>query len=381
MMKKKTGNILLVSNYPSNTKYAWWLMEHFWLLLANIAKKEESNAYLAYPKINTLPESIKNSSIKTCEMVIPWKNSQQKYQIIEFIKERNISTIYFTDKPFFNVKYALLRLAGIKKIIIHDHTPGDRPEITGFRGLLKSLRNTMSLFTADAVINVSKSMRTRSIKNGKTPPHKCFSVQNGISPVAFNKDRNKIRQELNIPDESIIAITTGRAHPYKRFDLILEAASLLAKSHSDKNLIYVFVGDGPALKALKVQSKKLALENKVKFLGLRNDVKDLLGASDFAIHAALGEGFSLSIIEYMGSGLPVLVPDIPSVKQAITHDKNGYIYSKNSSQDMAKYIIKLASDKALRYQLGQKAKQDALNSYSLDKCTKEFITTIYLALT
>ena len=363
----------MIANYPSNTAYAWWLMEHFWALIADMYVINGQRAFLAFPEINTPPAIAEKSPIEVLELVFPWKNRREREIFIDYIKLNNIKMVYLTDQPFFDVRYKLLRDAGVTHIIVHDHTPGDRPPSLGIKGAMKALRNRISLFTANSVFCLSPLMRERSISNGRIPPSKCSIVQNGIPPHHSLVDREQVRRSLGIDEEAIVAITTGRAHPYKRFDLIIKAASLQTK---ESNITFIMVGDGPVLSELKDLVKALKVEKSVKLLGFRTDIKDLLGASDFAIHAALGEGFSLSIAEYMGAALPVLVPDIPSVSQAIEHGSNGYIYSKDSCEELYGYALKLAESPSLRNGMGEKSKVKVLAKYSLEQCSKDFIAAI-----
>lgn len=176
MKKNEPGNVLMVSNYPSDTGYAWWLMQHFWKLLSEICEKKGSDAFLAYPKITTLPESVSDSSIKPIELTVPWKSNRDFINVCKFIKEHNIRYLYLTDQPYFNFQFVVMRLLGVKRIIIHDHTPGDRPPVKGLKGLVKAARNALPWFTADKILCVSELMRQRNISNGRIPPYKCSVV-------------------------------------------------------------------------------------------------------------------------------------------------------------------------------------------------------------
>ena len=373
---KTDGNLLLVSNYPSDTAYAWWLMEHFWCLLADAYKDRGYNVYLAYPKLTGEIKSELTSRMDVVELDIFGSDSQKSK---DFIREHSIKTVYLTDRPFFSITYFWWRLLGVKKILVHDHTPGDRPAVGGIKGQVKAFINKLSLFTADAQLSVSPLMKTRSIENGRVPASKVFVVQNGIPTDVADDDRaanrEEIRRELNIPSDAVVVITTGRAHPYKRPDFVMEAAAHYIKS-SSRRVIFLLVGDGPGFADLERLHAKLGLSDHFRLLGYRNDVPKLLAASDIAIHAALGEGFSLSILEYMIAGLSVLVPDIPSVKQAIEHDVSGFVYDWDDKESLSGYISELASDPKLRKRLGEQGENTVVASFSLDNCSEEFISAL-----
>jgi glycosyltransferase involved in cell wall biosynthesis len=372
MKQRDLGNILLVSNYPSGVGYAWWLMEHFWTLLADHFNARGAKAFLAYPSITELPDSIKSSGIMPVELEIPSSGALPS-EVITFIKANNIRHIYLTDRAWFNPRYAALRRTGVSNIVVHDHTPGDRPEISGLKGLIKAIRHRLPFVCADSQLCVSPLMRQRSISNGRLPRQRCHVVQNGIPPVQpATTSRELLLKSLAIPSNSLVCVTTGRAHAYKRFDFIINTAAEFQKIAHDNNLVFLLIGDGPDFHLLQQQVKALNLQGRVRLTGFRTDAKDFLSAADMAMHAALGEGFSLSIAEYMSAGLPVLVPDIASVKQAIDHGDNGFVYEKDSVASAASYIATLINDQGKRQAMGQSSKNKANSQYSLDNCTQEF---------
>jgi len=376
MNSKLSGNLLLVSNYPSNTGYAWWLMEHFWKTQALMFEAAKLKTFLAYPEINDISMTIKNSPICPVELSLPWNSPKQKVDARRFLRENNIHYIYFTDQNYLNHKYGIMRLEGVRRIMIHDHTPGDRSPVNGLKGLIKYMVHSLPWITADKVICVSELMMHRNITNARIPKYSCAVVQNGIPPIdctdAHDKSE-KLRASVGVRVESILVLTTGRAHPYKRLDFVIQCAAKVQKLAPEVDVVFLLVGDGPAMPELKEMVQQLKLEKTVRLLGFRDDVHDLACVSDLAMHAALGEGFSLSIIEYMSAGLPVLVPDIPSVSQAITHGETGFIYPKDDVEMAAKQILKLATDAGKRVEMGKFAKALADTSYSLEQCTQRFI--------
>ena len=62
------GNILLVANWDSDIGYAWWLMESFWVTIADHFRQHGMQSYLAYPSITKIPDSITTSDIQTIEL-------------------------------------------------------------------------------------------------------------------------------------------------------------------------------------------------------------------------------------------------------------------------------------------------------------------------
>lgn len=371
-MRTSPGNVLMVSNYPSETAYAWWLMEQLWITLSEFHNQRGGRAFLAYPQITTVSPTIAAAGIEVHELAIPGTSTAGKKDVTAFIRGNQIETIYFTDRPWFSIDYARLRWAGVKNILIHDHTPGDRLPITGLRKALKTLRNRLPCVTADYVFCVSPLMRMRNITNGVIPPERCITIQNGIRPLSVPGDRSEVRAKLGIDQDACVVITTGRAHPYKRFDFVVEVARQLITSNPQLKVVFLLVGDGPALDNLQQQVIADGLEEWVKLLGYRRDIHNLLFASDIALHAALGEGFSLSIVEYMSAGLPVVVPDIPSVAQGVQDNVNGNIYSWHQPAAATEHIARLVAAPALRRGMGAAGQRLANQSLTLDRTLTTF---------
>lgn len=372
------SNVLMVANYPSDAAYAWWLMEFFWVALSELDSVDQS--FVAYPKLNAIPDTITNSKIEPRELDYNNTSVSGMIELLNFIKARKIRILYLTDKPYFSPRYLLLRVAGVEKIVVHDHTPGDRPPAKGIKGFIKSIRNRLTLLTADLVLNVSPLMKKRSEENGRIPTAKCISVQNGINTQAEQnvphpsvKPRN-IRHELNIPSNTLLLVTASRLHPYKNIDFAIKALDQ-ALVTTEKDIHLIILGDGPDEANLKSLAASCNFPNNVHFLGYRNDVEYILKQSDMAIHCARGEGFSLSIIEYMKHGLPVIVPDTPSVAQAIDDRVTGFIFKANVIKEAADKIA-LLIDKGLREEMGTKAKIKFLKNYSLENTKNQFMIAL-----
>ncbi|MCF8095711.1 MAG: glycosyltransferase family 4 protein [Desulfobacteraceae bacterium] len=366
-MKK---NILLVSNYPSDVSYAWWLMELFWCLLTEEIVNRGGKAYLSYPSVSKIPAKIMESGVNVVEL----KVVQPSKELKQFIQKNYIEVVYFTDRGYFNLLYFFLRKWGVKTILVHDHTPGDRPPPGPIKGLLKALRNRMPFVTADAVLNVSGLIRQRSIDNGCVPAGRTFTVQNGIPPIALcSSIREKQRAELGADEHTTAVITTGRAHPYKRFDFVIQVADFLKTKHPTLDVQFYLVGDGPQFNELADLVDKRGLNSIVHLLGYRPNVRELLQAGDIGFHASLGEAFSLSIIEYMSANMPVFVPDIPTVCQAITHMEDGCIYPWNDPEAAVEMLKRVIQDRGLLKQMGAAARANASNKYSIEECSRQFL--------
>jgi glycosyltransferase involved in cell wall biosynthesis len=280
--------------------------------------------------------------------------------------------VYFTDRPFSSLQYVVLRIAGVKVIINHDHTPGDRPPVGGFKGWLKSIWRRLPWIACDMQICVSPLMLRRSIENARIPSDRLEVVQNGIEPVADTGDRKYAHRALGIPPDSIICITVGRAAPYKRIDFAIEVARICVVERQRANIFFVHCGDGPDLDRLIAVASEAGVLSHFSFAGRRTDIRSLLRSADIALHPSQGEAFSLATLEYMSAGLALIVPDIPSVSQAVEHGTTGLIYPDRDAQAASDLICHLADNETERLRIGVAASRSVSMDYSLDGMTQAF---------
>jgi glycosyltransferase involved in cell wall biosynthesis len=356
-------SILLVANYHSGVGYAWWLMESFWAKLAE-HYNEQFKVILAYPSITAIPAVIYQAPLDAVQQDFSRVNFFAVLGQCRFLLRHRVYVIYFSDKPTWHWRYLLYRLCGVCLIIVHDHTPGMRTPARGIKGFLKRLLHRLPGVSADEAIGATEFVRQRLISVSGMPPARCHAAPNGLPSVASPKpiDLNMV---FKIPAGKVVMIMTGRAHRYKGVGFVLESISVMDPAIRER-LHFLFVGDGPDLEMFVATSKKLEIFDQCTFPGRRDDIPSLLQGANFAIHASQGEvGYSLSILEYMRAGLPVVVPDNPSVCGAIVHKINGIVYPEGDVRRAASAVEKLVTDESLRRKLGMQA-QLSIQQYTLE---------------
>lgn len=341
----KNGNILLVANWDSGVGYAWWLMENFWRTIADHFIGQGMQCHLIYPRISRLPAAIAESSIKTHELSFQDHSLRGLCRLFRFVREHDIRYIYLTDAPSYSWLYVLLKFLGVRKIVVHDHTPGDRTAATGLKKSLKRSLQASPLVTADHFIGVTSFVVDRLINVACIPASKCSCAENGITPIELDAaDRQYAFKVFNIPAGRQIVITTGRASRYKGIDFFIECANQLINIEQRTEFHFLFCGDGPDIDAFKKLAAHHELGHYFTFAGNRQDIRDILPSCHIGFQASKGEvGYSLSILEYMSAGLVTLVPDRPSTSLATVNGINGLVYQADDIAS-ATSNIKIAAD-------------------------------------
>jgi glycosyltransferase involved in cell wall biosynthesis len=374
--------IAMVANYPKGTGYAWWLMERFWDEIATTAVTRGWQSMIVFPQSPydenaewTLPNP---SQLETFLSKGSLKDVPHVYKLIRYF---NIHSLYLTDRPFRNWKYFLFRLAGIKSIVVHDHTPGDRPAIKGIKGLIKKLLNYLPWFTASLYIAISPLMRQRHLLNARIPAARIATVTNGIVVRDLIPNaRELLTQKFRLPPDCYIVCAIGRLNAYKRFDFAIKCVGELCHENPDSKPVLLLIGDGPDRPRLASIADSLGPECRVIFTGQLENVWSVLCGVDTVIHPSAGEGMSLAILEAMAAARPVIVPRLPSVSQTIEHGSTGLIYQEGSLDEAKRFLYLLSSDHTYRNTLGTNARQKVLKQYQLERTVKDFKNTILPAL-
>lgn len=159
----------------------------------------------------------------------------------------------------------------------------------------------------------------------------------------------KTRIELSIPFDAFLLISVGELNTNKNNSVIISAMEKL----KNKNVYYILCGVGEKESELKEQANKAGLFENIRFLGYRNDVKELYEAADCFVMPSFREGLSRSIMEAMASGLPCVVSKIRGNIDLITDNKGGFLCEPSNSKGFAEAINFLCKNRPLCSEMSQ----------------------------
>ncbi|MGV8149906.1 MAG: glycosyltransferase [Alkaliphilus sp.] len=232
-------------------------------------------------------------------------------------------------------------LCNIKSLIIHEHSTYHQKE-KFFRFPIYADR-LLSRFTYK-IIAISNAVKNFTVRQERISENKFEVIRNCIPVDKFIKQdrvsiKHNIRERLGIKQNSFLIISVASLTKQKGHKYLLEALASL----KIKNTMLLLVGDGPLRKDLNDQVKKLNLNDKVIFLGIRRDIPELLAASDLFVLSSVWEGQGLVVLEAMASGLPIVATNVGGVPEVVT-EKEGYLVEPKNSQALANAITKIKSD-------------------------------------
>lgn len=141
--------------------------------------------------------------------------------------------------------------------------------------------------------------------------------------IQINKEEK--RKSIGIGKNDFMIISVGELNKNKNHQVIVRAISEL----KNKKIKYVLCGQGPLETNLKELAGELGIEHQLEFLGFRNDISELMSVADLFAFPSYREGLSLSLMEAMASGLPVVCSNIRGNIDLIEDGKGGYLIKPN----------------------------------------------------
>ena len=195
--------------------------------------------------------------------------------------------------------------------------------------------------------------------------------------AAYSCSREKMRDVLDIPREAKVLVSVSEINKNKNLATTIKALSLI----NDRSLYYVICGVGEELQINKRLVKTLGLEERVKFLGYRQDINSILNAADIFLFPSIREGLGMAPIEAMSAGIPVIASDIRGVREYAKGTGSGseqnsiLISNPTDTKAFAGAIKLLAGNKELRKQLGKNAKE-SIRKFDIG-CSMNAFTNIF----
>jgi glycosyltransferase involved in cell wall biosynthesis len=238
-------------------------------------------------------------------------------------------------------------------------------------------RNTV-LKKADAFSAISPEIASEWISSG-IPAEKVHLIPNTVDTNRYfpvdAKRKNLLRKKLNLPQDAIIAIYTGRLVSYKGLPLLLRVWDDIRRKHHHVLLVLAGTG-GLDIHNCEDELRKFVrdneLENALLFTGMVKNVPEYLQASDFFVFPTENDAFPSSVIEAMACGLPVIATPVGAIKNIITDNQTGILIQPSDFEQLYQALHVILTDKNRFSLMGEAARRSVQGKYSAKAVTEKY---------
>jgi len=265
--------------------------------------------------------------------------------------------------------YVFLALIGFAQIrcveTMHGSEPSSRKRVVPWLTRIACRRGVIPVAVSR---NVAEWVK-RSYRLGD-----CMVIPNGI-PIADYQhpsiSRQVWRKEQGYEEGDVLFVCVARLEKLKDHAMLLEAFARGPSAEPRAHLL--LLGEGACRLDLETRIRELKLQGKVRFLGQRSDVPEVLGSADVFVLASQNEGNPLSLMEAMAAGLPVVATAVGGVPELIEDLISGLLVVPGDCDGMAVAMLRLLHDAELRRTMAASAGRRAAQAFSASQMAQGYM--------
>jgi sugar transferase (PEP-CTERM/EpsH1 system associated) len=256
---------------------------------------------------------------------------------------------------------------------IHGEHGRDMDDLDGsnakYRRIKKAFRPLVTRYTA-----VSMDLALYLHRGIGVPKSRISQIYNGVDTEVFRPAETR---DEAVPGKGarFVVGTVGRLQPVKDHVSLVRAfaAALALCPEGMKEARLVIAGEGSERSAVESRIAESGLQQRVKLLGARDDIPDVLRDMELFVLPSLAEGISNTILEAMASGLPVLATRVGGNSELVEDGRAGSLVSAGDWRAMAEQIAAYADDRARLAAEGRAAREIALRRYSMQAMVEGYL--------
>jgi len=337
------------------------------------------------------PKGDKNRALKEigCEVVNydiqresinPFKEKQAIDNIYQAIKDLDLDMIHtFTAKPNIygtfaakkaNIPIILNLVEGLGSFYIHNTLKNIL-----IRNIMEKMyKKAFSL--SDGCIFVNSDDPKYMVQKGIIKKEKVKIIKSvGVDTKKFDinryssQDIEKIKAKNNI-SKKVVVLMVARAIWDKGVKEFYESAKALKQKYKDVEFILV----GPTDEGNHTCASKEYLQSgNVKWLGLRDDIAELIAVSDIFVLPSYREGLPVTLMEATSMSKPIVTSDTVGCKDVVKDGYNGFLVPIKDSKTLSNKIEKLILDEKLRKKFGENGRKVTKEFFDIDKIVKQYM--------
>jgi glycosyltransferase involved in cell wall biosynthesis len=326
---------------------------------------------LCLDSVGPLGEQLQGEGIEVVSLKRrPGRDWRVAWRMAKELRKRRIEVVHAHQyTPFFYAALGCLLAGRRPRLILTEHgrhypdvvSPLRRAVNRFFLDHIADAVNAVCAFSADSLHRLD-GFAARRIE----------VIQNGIDLDRYRTapNRTALRQRLGLDPYCHYIVTVARFHPVKDHAMLLRAFATVAQARCDVDLL--LAGDGPLRGDLEQLTRSLGIVERVRFLGVRSDVPELLQAADVFALTSVSEAASLTLLEAMAAGLPVVVTAVGGNPEIVRHAKEGLLVGRGDSAAAAAALLQLLNDPMQAVALGAAGRDRVAAHYQLDQTIEAY---------
>jgi len=296
--------------------------------------------------------------------VRPWKDFRALWPVFRAIRQFDPDIVHaHSTKAGYAARFACAILR--KPVIFTAHGWAFTEGRSFLVRHLLALAERLAAKVTAKIICVSGYDRDLALRWKVARPEQLVVIHNGIDPQPFlEADGASLRREQGLEKATVLTFV-GRLAPPKDLLTLLEAVKKLPES------VLLVIGDGELRPQVERSIRELGLVDRVRLLGQRSDIPQILAASDIFVLSSRWEGLPYTIIEAMMAGLPVVATRVGGVPELVEDGVTGFLVPPRDPDALAEALQKLIADPELRRRMGRAGREKALKEFTLDRMLRE----------
>ncbi len=279
------------------------------------------------------------------------------WRLAQLFRQTRTDVVHTRNAEAFFYGFLGAKIAAVPAVIHSEHGRNfnDRP--------LRLWVQRMFSKRTDAIFSVSEALKQELVARLGIPAGRLEMIHNGVDASHFVPgNRTRDRATWGVAPGDVVVGSVGRLVTVKNFPLLLRAVSSL----STDRIVVVLIGDGPERPALEAIARELGIAARVRFLGHREDVAELLPAMDIFVLPSVSEGISNTLLEAMAAGVAVVASNVGGNPEVVRDRVDGLLFESGDEAGLRDKLQKMFADAVLRASLGRAARERMLSEFSME---------------
>lgn len=321
---------------------------------------------------------------------------QRDSWVADALEERGHEPLHMPSGPLFELRFPAMLASTIRRLDVdlvqtHFLGPGLHGGLAGrisgvpvvctlhgendLDGLERgtALQYALFRFGVSRTVLVSDSLRETFHARGRYPRERSVTIHNGIDLRRFRPGtESDLRRSLGFSDDDVIVGAVGNVRPPKAYDVLLHTAARVAREDARVRVVIAGDHEHPLYDGLLDLRRELGMEDRVHFLGYRDDVERLFRCFDVFVCSSRSEGFSLTTVQAMASGVPVVATRSGGPEDIVRDGTDGLLVEPDAPGRLAAALLRILRDRELRTRFSREGPERAEEAFSMDRMLRDY---------